>query len=136
MLLCSAVLAACARTRRAPVPVGAAAGWDQRVADLQGLSSWGPDGRAAVAAGTQGWQASLNWRQSGDSAEVHLSGPFGVGSVVLKRTPDGLSLNGGAPGDAVGWPLQERLGGELPVGHLPVWQLGGADPGPGVHPQR
>src|SRR5260370_33217528 len=102
MLLCSAVLAACATTRRAPVPVGAAAGWDQRVADLQGLSSWRLDGRAAVAAGTQGGQASLNWRQSGDSAEVHLSGPFGVGSGGLKRTPAGLSLNGGAAEEAAG----------------------------------
>src|SRR5258707_15765834 len=102
MLLCSAVLAACATTRRAPVPVGAAAGWDQRVADLQGLSSWRLDGRAAVAAGTQGWQASLNWRQSGDSAEVHFSGAFGVRSGGLKRTPDALSLNGGAPSDTGG----------------------------------
>jgi outer membrane lipoprotein LolB len=128
ILLCSTVLAACMTTRHAPAPVGAAAGWEQRVADLQGLSSWRLDGRAAVAAGTQGWQASLNWRQSGDSAEVHLSGPLGVGSVVLKRTPDGLSVNGAPPSDAVLGQLQERLGFDLPIDHLRFWLLGVPDP--------
>lgn len=129
ILLCSTVLAACVTTRRAPVPARAAEGWDQRVADLQRLSSWRLDGRAAAASGTQGWQASLNWRQSGDSAEVHLSGPLGLGSVVLTRTPDGLSLNGAPPSDAVLVQLQERLGFDLPVEHLRYWLLGVPDPG-------
>jgi outer membrane lipoprotein LolB len=128
ILVCSTVLAACVTTRHAPAPVGAAAGWEQRVADLQGLSSWRLDGRAAVAAGTQGWQAGLNWRQSGDSAEVHLSGPLGVGSVVIKRTPDGLSVNGAPPSDAVLGQLQERLGFDLPIDHLRFWLLGVPDP--------
>jgi outer membrane lipoprotein LolB len=120
------VLAACVTTRRAPAP--AAAGWEQRVADLQRLNAWRLDGRAAVAAGTQGWQASLNWQESGEWAEVHLSGPFGVGSLVLKRTPDGLSLNGAPPSDAVLAQLQERLGFELPIDHLRFWLLGVPDP--------
>jgi outer membrane lipoprotein LolB len=124
--LCSAMLAACVTTRRAPAP--AAAGWDQRVVDLQGLSSWQLDGRAAVAVGTQGWQATLNWRQRADSAEVHLSGPFGVGALVLKRTADGLSLNGAPPSDAVVAQLQDRLGFELPLDHLRFWLLGVPDP--------
>jgi len=126
ILLCSTVLAACATTRRAPAPV--ASGWEQRVADLQGLSSWRLAGRAAVAAGTQGWQATLNWQQSGAWAEVHLSGPFGVGALTLKRTPDGFSLNGAPPSDAVLPQLQERLGFELPVDHLRFWLLGVPDP--------
>ncbi len=129
ILLCSTVLAACVTTRRAPVPAAAPSGWEQRVADLQSLSSWRLDGRAAVAAGAQGWQATLNWRQSGESAEVHLAGPFGVGSLVLKRTPDGLSMNGAPPSDAVMAQLQERLGVELPIDHLRFWLLGVPDPG-------
>jgi outer membrane lipoprotein LolB len=124
--LCSAMLAACVTTRRAPAP--AAAVWDQRVVELQGLSSWQLDGRAAVAVGTQGWQASLNWRQRADSTEVHLSGPFGVGALVLKRTADGLSLNGAPPSDTVVAQLQDRLGFELPLDHLRFWLLGVPDP--------
>jgi outer membrane lipoprotein LolB len=126
ILVCSTVLAACVTTRRAPPPLPE--GWEQRVAALQGLSSWRLDGRAAVAAGTQGWQASLNWHESDAWAEVHLSGPFGVGSLVLKRTPDGLSLNGAPPSDAVLAQLRERLGFELPIDHLRFWLLGVPDP--------
>ena len=126
ILLCSTVLAACVATRRAPAPLPE--GWEQRAVQLQGLSGWRLDGRAAVAAGTQGWQASLNWRENREWAEVHLSGPFGVGSLVLKRTPDGLSLNGAPPSDAVLAQLQERLGFELPIDHLRFWLLGVPDP--------
>jgi outer membrane lipoprotein LolB len=126
IFLSSAVLCACVTTRQAPPP---AAGWEQRAGDLQKAAAWQLDGRAAVAVGTQGWQAALNWQQRGDSAEVHLSGPFGVGALVLKRTPDGLSLNGAPPSDAVLTQLQERLGVDLPFDHLRFWLLGVPDPG-------
>jgi outer membrane lipoprotein LolB len=128
ILLCSTVLAACVTTRRAPAPAAAAAGWEQRVTVLQKLGSWQLDGRAAVAVGSQGWQASLNWRQRENSAEVHLSGPLGIGAMVLKRTPDGISLNGAPPSDAVLAQLQERLGFDLPLDRLRFWLLGVPDP--------
>lgn len=126
LVLCCVVLAACVTTR--PAPANLTAGWEQRVAALQALNLWQLDGRAAVAVGTQGWQATLDWRQRGDSSEVHLSGPFGVGAVVLKRTAAGLSLNGAAPSDAVLGQLQEKLGFELPLDHLRFWLLGVPDP--------
>jgi outer membrane lipoprotein LolB len=129
ILVCSAWLAACATTRHVMTPPAAAAAWDQRVGDLQRLASWQLGGRAAVAFGTQGWQASLDWRQSGDVAEVHLSGPLGIGALVLKRTPEGLSMNGAPPSDAVLAQLQDRLGFELPLDHLRFWLLGVPDPG-------
>jgi outer membrane lipoprotein LolB len=127
ILLSSSALCACVTTRQAPPPL--AAGWEQRADYLQKSASWQLDGRAAVAVGTQGWQATLNWRQRSDSAEVHLSGPFGVGALVLKLTPDGLSLNGAPPSDAVLTQLQERLGVDLPFDHLRFWLLGVPDPG-------
>jgi outer membrane lipoprotein LolB len=127
MVVCSVLLAACVTSRRAAAPP--ASGWEQRVVALQGLESWQLDGRAAVAVGTQGWQATLNWQQHGESTEVHLSGPFGVGALLLKRGPDGLSLNGAPPSDAVLAQLQDRLGFELPLEHLRFWLLGVPDPG-------
>jgi outer membrane lipoprotein LolB len=127
LLLICTVLAACVSTRRAPAPLQES--WEQRAAELQKLDAWQLDGRAAVAVGTQGWQASLNWRQRGDAAEVHLSGPLGVGALLLKRTAAGLSLNDAAPSDAVLAQLQERLGFELPIDHLRFWLLGVPDPG-------
>lgn len=96
--------------------------------ELQKAVAWQLDGRAAVAVGTQGWQATLNWQQHGESSEVHLAGPFGVGALVLKRSADGLSLNGAPPSDAVLAQLQERLGFDLPLDHLRFWVLGVPDP--------
>jgi len=57
-------------------------------------------------------------------AEVHLSGPFGIGALVLKRGPDGLSLNGAPPSGEVLAQLQQRLGFDLPLDHLRFWLLG------------
>ena len=57
-----------------------------------------------------------------------MSGPFGVGALVLERTPAGLSLNGAPPSDAVTNQLQEKLGFELPLEHLRFWLLGVPDP--------
>lgn len=125
VLLCS-LLAACATQRRAPP--SPAAGWEQRTLELQRQGAWQLDGRAAVAVHQQGWQASLNWRQRGAAEEVHLSGPFGVGALVLERTATGLSLNGAPPSDAVMLQLQEKLGFDLPLEHLRYWLLGVPDP--------
>ena len=102
--------------------------WDQRVLVLQRVSQWRLTGRAAVAVGTQGWQASLDWQQTGMASEVRLSGPLGLGALVLERTPQGLSLNGAAPSDAVVAQLEDKLGFELPIDNLRYWLLGIADP--------
>ncbi len=126
MLLCLSVLTGCVTTRQAPAPP--LEGWEQRAAELQKLSSWRLDGRAAVAVGTQGWQATLDWRQRESFAEVHLSGPFGIGALVLTRTPQGISLNGAPPSDEVLEQLQQRLGFDLPIDRLRFWLLGVPDP--------
>jgi outer membrane lipoprotein LolB len=123
LVFCSA-LAACATVR----PLPPSAKWEQRVTDLQKAGGWQLDGRAAVAAGTQGWQATLNWRQSGMFAEVHLAGPFGIGALVLKQGPDGLSMNGAPPSDAVLSQVQEKLGFDLPLENLHYWLLGVPNP--------
>jgi outer membrane lipoprotein LolB len=122
---CCAALAACVTSRPRVVP----APWEQRLAELQHATSWQMDGRAAVALGTQGWQASLNWRQRASGSELHLSGPLGMGAVVLTKTADGLSLNGAPPSDAVLAQLQDKLGFELPLDDLRYWLLGVPNPG-------
>jgi outer membrane lipoprotein LolB len=125
-LICCAALSACVTSRPhtgVPLP------WDERLSELQRDSSWQLDGRVAVAVGTQGWQASLNWRQRASSTEVHLAGPLGVGAVVLKKTADGLSLNGAPPSDAVLAQLQDKLGFDLPLDIFRYWLVGVPDPG-------
>jgi outer membrane lipoprotein LolB len=125
VLICVAVLTACVTPR----PAGVSTAWGQRMDHLQHVDAWQLEGRAAVAVGAQGWQASLNWRQLTAATEVHLAGPFGVGALVLTETPAGLSLNGAPPSDAVKAQLRERLGFELPLNNLRYWLLGVPDPG-------
>ena len=75
LVACAAVLAGCAALRpKGPPPARRAASWDERRKDLEQATRWHLDGRAAVASGQQGWQASLNWRQTGADSEVHLAG--------------------------------------------------------------
>jgi outer membrane lipoprotein LolB len=123
-IACCAVLAGCATMRPAIAP----APWEQRLSELEHSSAWQLDGRAAVSLGTQGWQASLDWRQRGDSSEVHLAGPFGVGALVLKATPAGISVNGAPPSEDVVAQLRDRLGFELPIDSLRFWLQGIPDP--------
>ncbi len=117
-------LAGCVTTKTAPPH----SSWDQRVIELQRAGGWQLDGRAAVVYGTQGWQAALHWRQSGMFAAVNLSGPFGMGALELKQGPDGLSMNGAPPSDAVMAQLQDKLGFVLPFDNLRFWLLGIANP--------
>jgi outer membrane lipoprotein LolB len=121
---CLIALNACVSTR--PAPRGGE--WSMRLQTLQHADAWALQGRAAVAAGTQGWQASLDWRQSASSSELHLSGPLGIGAQAIKQTPNGLSINGAAPSAAALAQLQDRLGFELPIGDLRYWLLGVPDP--------
>lgn len=124
------LLAACATTQHAPSPVVTpTTAWDERVTVLQSLDRWSFTGRAAVAVGTQGWQASLDWHQHGAVSEAHLAGPLGLSATLLTLTPEGLSLNGGQSGPEALAQLQERLGFDLPLAMLRYWVLGVPAPG-------
>ena len=122
-------LGGCATQHPAPELAPAPMPWDQRVADLQHASAWQLGGRAAVALGKQGWQASLDWRQRGEESEVHLAGPLGAGALVLKLSPAGLSVNGTPPSDGQMAQLTDRLGFALPLDELRYWLLGVPAPG-------
>ncbi len=110
--------------------------WARRAGVLQEAAQWQMDGRAAVAQGNQGWQATLTWRQRDLVTEVRLAGPLGVGAVLLTRTPAGVSIDGGAPGAAALTQLQERLGFALPLDDLRYWLLGVPGPGTSFELQR
>ena len=51
-----------------------------------------------------------------------------MGALVLEQTPDGLSLNGAPPSDAVQSLVREKLGFDLPVENLHYWLLGVPNP--------
>jgi outer membrane lipoprotein LolB len=131
-LLAALFLAGCATLRPpAPptVPSAAAPAWEARVAGLQAWTAWDLEGRAAVAYGKQGWQASLAWKQSGPVSDVHLAGPLGLAASELSLTPGGLAVNGGPPNPDVLNQIQSKLGFPLPIEALRYWLLGVPDPG-------
>jgi outer membrane lipoprotein LolB len=128
MFVCAAALAGCATVRQTAQPAGARAPWDERLNQLEHAASWRLDGRAAAALGQQGWQASLDWQQSGTVSDLHLAGPLGVGSTQIRVTPEGLSLNGAPPSGAVVAQLEDKLGFALPLDNLRYWLLGIPDP--------
>jgi outer membrane lipoprotein LolB len=121
---CLIALSACA-TRPPLKPAGE---WSMRAQALQHASFWTLDGRAAVAAAGQGWQASLDWRQKDSASELHLAGPLGIGAQVITRTASGISVNGAPPSEAAVSQLQDRLGFALPIDDLRFWLLGVPNP--------
>jgi outer membrane lipoprotein LolB len=126
LLACASLLVGCKTTQVRPT--APLARWNERVATLAHAHAWQLDGRAAAALGQQGWQASLDWRQSDDSSELHLAGPLGIGALVLNMSPAGLALNGAAPSPAVAAQLEARLGFDLPLENLRFWLLGIPNP--------
>lgn len=123
-LAAALLLVACRVTPPKPAVLLA---WPARMQQLQAVEQWALQGRAAGAVGDQGWQASLQWRQSAENADVRLAGPFGVGAIALQLSPRGIELDPPAAStpDVL---LRERLGFTPPFGQLRYWLLGVPSP--------
>lgn len=119
------LLAACAQML--PMPQRPANAWT--APDWQ---YWSLRGRIAVHAGAEGWQAGLNWRQTGESFRLELTGPLGQGAVRMQGDAEGVALERAdgqrdwAPdADAL---LARNTGWTLPVTGLRHWIRGRAVP--------
>lgn len=135
LLFLTALLAGCATVQPTPVPE---VDWVARLAAAQGLAGWRMSGRVAVVVGEDGGSAGIDWRQTGATSDVALTGPLGVGSLRAVLAEDGLMLEDsagerlqGAPAEAL---LQARLGAAVPFGHLRYWLLGSPAPGEPYQP--
>jgi outer membrane lipoprotein LolB len=126
LLLAALAVASCATSR--PQPAGVLLDDGARAVAVAALRDFRFVGRVAVAAGEQGFNATLDWRQRGADTELQLRAPLGFGSArVLYRdgqwqlsTSQGHSLAGEAARHA----LQQQLGFELPLDLLRYWVLG------------
>ncbi len=122
------LLAACTSTPRRELAVLDPAA--QR-ALIAGLDNYQVEGRVAVAAGSEGFNASMNWNQAGAVSSVRLAGPMGAGSLQmqfgdghLRLESRGQTLQDAAAQDAV----QQQLGFAPPLDALRYWLLGLAAP--------
>lgn len=131
--LCFAVswLAACKTVPPQPAP-GPAEPWEVRRAALQQRDRFDLNGRIAVAAAQEGFNAKLRWKQQGTRSNLALDGPLGVGGVRI--TSDGHTLNvvnsrgQQLDSDAARSEIAARLGFEPPLESLRYWVLGVPDP--------
>jgi outer membrane lipoprotein LolB len=125
-LLAALLLAACATRPQAVTVLDAA----QQVALLRALPGFTLDGRVAVRAGEEGWQASVRWRQRGDVSEVRLSGPFGAGALQLRFDGVELTLTTSRGqvlrGDEASEVLRQQLGFDPPIAELRRWLMADA----------
>lgn len=124
-----AVIAGCRTIAPAPPPT---ASWEQRRPQLQAREHFELKGRVAVAAGNEGFDASLRWTQDGMRSQLTLEGPLGVGGARVTASGNDLTLvtSRGEVVDsaAAHAALAERLGFDPPLASLRYWVLGVPDP--------
>lgn len=116
------LLSACAQVPQRPANAWTAPDWQY----------WSLRGRIAVHSGEQGWHAGLNWRQTGETFYLELTGPLGQGAVRMQGDAEGVTL-GRADGKRDWAPdadalLTRNTGWILPVSGLRYWVRGRAVP--------
>lgn len=129
----AALLAVLAGCRTLPPAPPAGASWEVRRPQLQSLQHFELRGRVAVAAGGEGFNASLRWTQEGNRSQVTLGGPLGVGGAQLTASGDDLTVitsrGERIESAAAHAELAARLGFDPPLSSLRYWVLGVPDPG-------
>jgi outer membrane lipoprotein LolB len=116
-----------------PVKEPAAQSWQARRPQLQAREQFELQGRVAVAAAGEGFNAGLHWTQHGRQTRMSLQGPLGAGAVQV--TSDGAMLSivtsrgEHLDSDAARAELASRLGFDPPLSSLRYWILGVPDPG-------
>ena len=127
-----AVVAGCRTVPVQQPPVTAAQPWDATRSQLQARDHFALKGKVAVAAGKDGFSASLRWTQDGTRSQVSLEGPLGVGAVQITADGNNLSIVNSRgdhlDSDAARADLVARLGFDPPLGSLRYWILGVPDP--------
>ncbi|MEN8258984.1 MAG: lipoprotein insertase outer membrane protein LolB [Pseudomonadota bacterium] len=109
-----------------PEPVAGLSDEQRRL--LYAFNDWRVQGRIAVRADDESWQASLDWRHQPDVETLRLSGPLGQGGVDVQMSDafiritqaDGTTEVSSRPEEL----LAERIGFPVPLGALRYWVVG------------
>ena len=106
--------------------------WDTRLAVLSDAEDWAFTGRIAVKSGDDGFNGKIRWRQQDQQFTATVSGPLGIGTVLLEGGPQQVTLT---DKDGQQTRLQDpetelmlRYGWTIPVRSLQYWALGIPDP--------
>jgi len=127
-----AVIAGCRTVPVQQPPVSVGQTWETTRSELQALDHYALRGRVAVAAGKDGFNAGLRWKQDGGHSQVSLEGPLGAGAVQISVDGNTLSIVNShgdhLDRDAARAELVGRLGFDPPLSSLRYWILGVPDP--------
>ncbi len=100
--------------------------WTARRQALERIAAFDLSARVA-SGGLFGMKGSLVWKQRGDTFDIRVSGPFGVGAVSLSGRVDDVLLTTKKgryhTDDPDAW-LRESVGWSFPVEGLRYWVLG------------
>lgn len=127
-----AVVAGCRTAPPIQQTTTASQSWDVTRPALQARDHFQVKGRVAVAAGKDGFNASLRWIQAGTVSQVSLEGPLGAGGVQITANGDSLNIvtahGDHLDSDAARAELDARLGFDPPLVSLRYWIQGVPDP--------
>lgn len=132
-----AMLAAGCATAPSPPPVeNPTAAWQARQATLRTVGAWTLQGRLAMRAAEEGWQADVTWVRDRERQQIDLAGPLGRGHLRLTEDSGGAELR---DADQKTWRadnaqqlLYRTTGWLVPLDGLNYWILGLPAPGPGA----
>lgn len=106
--------------------------WEVRRETLQRLDAWAFNGRIAVRTAEDGFNGKLRYRQSSGDFEAVMSGPLGIGTVLLERDGGTLTFTDKEGVETVfvdpERDLELRFGWNVPLDSLRYWALGVPDP--------
>lgn len=95
---------------------------------LYGIKTWNLEGRIAVKAGNEGWNANLSWAHEDGQDRLLIAGPFSQGavSIIVQRELVYINEGNGAvtrshDPDKL---LKQKLGFTVPLHSLRYWVLG------------
>ncbi|HEX5787029.1 MAG TPA: lipoprotein insertase outer membrane protein LolB [Woeseiaceae bacterium] len=130
LAILAAGLAGCAAERGVALPD--LSEWERRTAVLGGLDEFEFSGRVGVRYADDGFNAKLHWEQDGQRFDARLSGPLGMGTVLIAGSGNHAVITDKDGETTVLADLENELyrryGWSIPVESLRYWALGIPDP--------
>ena len=138
-LLCFALAACSVQQQKPSTPrpdpslSSAQALYEQRHTVVESIHTWAFKGRAAVQRGSEGWSATMHWRQEGKSFRLRIIAPLGRGTYEIFREEDQVSLidanNNVYTATNPDELFAEVIGWQLPISNIEFWIRGLLAPG-------
>jgi outer membrane lipoprotein LolB len=102
--------------------------WQMHRLQLNRLDHWELKGRIGFVSEHESGSASLYWKQNGDSYELKIVAPLGMGSLVVAGNNNGVTLQSSDGEMLYAEDAQQlvwqRTGWVIPMGSLRYWILG------------